>query len=103
MGEHPGDVLLLTLIACAPCTSTDPVRRDACLQEKVVASPTVAAVRVWLDQIQDPLARDVAILLWVDTNRATGGREGEELCRSLSVTSEQATCLRRFSAAHLNR
>lgn len=96
-------MLLLALIACDPCLSTDSVGRDACLQEQVAASRTVTEVRGWIDQIEDPMARDVAILLWVDANRATGGREAEALCASLSLTSEQATCHRRFSAAHLNR
>jgi hypothetical protein len=92
--------------ACQPATCLDraePLDRDLCLQNEVLALPStdVEGVVTRVTTMTDAIVRGAAVNGWVERHRGRLPPSAARVCDLLAVT-EVAPCHRHVEAAHLN-
>ncbi len=92
--------------ACRPATCLDraePLDRDLCLQNEVLALPStdVEGVVTRVTSMTDTIVRGAAVNGWVERHRGQLPPSSSRVCDLLTVT-EVAPCRRHVEAAHLS-
>ncbi len=110
--------LLLFLLACGTNQYAEPdpelacesletsLAQDSCRHDAMIALVSTEYERAitLATEIQDPIVRGAAIIRWIETHKAALPVEaGQSLCALLPMNTERGACVRRFSAAHLQR
>lgn len=110
--------LLLFLLACGGHQNTEPeveilceelstsFAQDTCRHDALakLAPAQYESAILLASEIQDPIVRGAAIIRWIETHKTNLPVDaGQSLCALLPMNTERGACVRRFSAAHLQR